>query len=209
VGILLGYPNDLFRQAIAEMLQAEHSTRLEAVVDNYPEAARLATANPPDVVLLGFDDQAGSPGELRDAAAALHGQPVAIFATVTRPGTVEELLTLNASAYLLNGINRHEMLFALHLVARRTSRTVILAPTNMITGAAHTGRQVSARELEVLRLVARGLSNRQIASALQLTEGTVKRHLHGIYGKLDAHSRTDAVRAALSRGLLALADMTD
>jgi LuxR family maltose regulon positive regulatory protein len=61
---------------------------------------------------------------------------------------------------------------------------------------------LSERELEVLRLVAVGLSNRQIASQLVLSEATVKKHINNIYGKLNAHKRTEAVASAREMGLL-------
>jgi LuxR family maltose regulon positive regulatory protein len=61
---------------------------------------------------------------------------------------------------------------------------------------------LSERELEVLRLVAVGLSNRQIASQLVLSEATVKKHINNIYGKLNAHKRTEAVACARELGLL-------
>jgi LuxR family maltose regulon positive regulatory protein len=64
-------------------------------------------------------------------------------------------------------------------------------------------RPLTERELEVLRLLARGMSNRQISHRLFLTEGTVKQHLHNIYQKLDVRSRTQAVARARELSLLA------
>ena len=63
-------------------------------------------------------------------------------------------------------------------------------------------RPLSERELEVLRAVARGMGNRQAADALHISDATVKRHLANVYPKLGARSRTEAVRAALTGGLI-------
>jgi two-component system NarL family response regulator len=63
---------------------------------------------------------------------------------------------------------------------------------------------VTAREIEVLRLVARGRSNREIGSDLSISEGTVKGHLHRIFHKLGAQDRTQAAVSALRRGLIQL-----
>ncbi|MDP9454198.1 MAG: LuxR C-terminal-related transcriptional regulator [Actinomycetota bacterium] len=72
-----------------------------------------------------------------------------------------------------------------------------------------SGRDVlSARELEVLLLSTRGLSNRQIASRLHLAEGTVKRHLANVYPKMGVASRGEAARTALSEGWIALEEIT-
>ena len=68
-------------------------------------------------------------------------------------------------------------------------------------------RPPSVREVEVLALVARGMSNREIAEALVLAESTVKRHLANAYPKLGACSRREAVREALARGWLVLEDI--
>jgi DNA-binding NarL/FixJ family response regulator len=63
---------------------------------------------------------------------------------------------------------------------------------------------LTARELDVLALVSQGLSNREVAGELGISEHTVKFHLAAIYGKLDASTRTEAVRRALKRGLIDL-----
>ena len=67
---------------------------------------------------------------------------------------------------------------------------------------------LSARELEVLVLVARGLSNARVASSLHISEATVKRHLANVYEKIGAHSRTEATRKALDEGWISEANIT-
>ena len=66
---------------------------------------------------------------------------------------------------------------------------------------------LSARELEVLLLAARGLPNQQIASALHLAEGTVKRHLSNVYGRMGVQSRGEAAREALRRDWITIEDV--
>jgi ATP/maltotriose-dependent transcriptional regulator MalT len=68
---------------------------------------------------------------------------------------------------------------------------------------------LSARELEILLLAARGLSNRQIATRVHITEGTVKRHLHNCYHKMEVGSRGEAVRAALLHEWITISDISE
>jgi ATP/maltotriose-dependent transcriptional regulator MalT len=82
------------------------------------------------------------------------------------------------------------------------------APEVTKTAGAARARPVSEREAEVLLLVARGLSNRQIAQKLYLAESTVKRHLANVYPKLGVRSRGQATREALQRGLISAEDLT-
>ncbi len=71
-----------------------------------------------------------------------------------------------------------------------------------------TDEKFSARELEILLLVARGMSNRQIAQALMLSEATVKRHLANLYPKMGVNSRGEATSKALSEGYISTLDVT-
>jgi DNA-binding NarL/FixJ family response regulator len=68
---------------------------------------------------------------------------------------------------------------------------------------------LSARELELLLLAARGLSNERIASSLYLSEGTVKRHLANVYMKMGVHSRGEASKEALTRAWITIEEVTD
>jgi LuxR family maltose regulon positive regulatory protein len=77
-----------------------------------------------------------------------------------------------------------------------------LSPTAARAASAGCNTLLSVRELEVLRCSAAGASNQQIATELYVTVGTVKRHLHNIFGKLDANSRTKAIARARELGLI-------
>jgi ATP/maltotriose-dependent transcriptional regulator MalT len=84
---------------------------------------------------------------------------------------------------------------------------VVGMPQEMIEEAEEgSGGVLSVREMEILILVARGLSNRQIASALTVTEATVKRHLANVYPKMGVASRSEAVRKALFENWITIGD---
>jgi DNA-binding NarL/FixJ family response regulator len=91
------------------------------------------------------------------------------------------------------------------------SRNVVVGmPPSMLEGTQEGVDSVlSARQLEILLLAARGLSNYQIASRIQVAEGTVKRHLANVYNKLEVGSRIEAVRKALSEEWITIQEVTE
>jgi DNA-binding NarL/FixJ family response regulator len=121
-------------------------------------------------------------------------------------------MELEVSAFVVKSAS------AEHLVA--AVRTAILDPMskNVVVGMPleileeaedGSGGVLSTRELEILLLAARGLSNRQISQSLQLTEGTIKRHLANTYEKMEVHSRGEATRKALFEEWITIQDVTD
>ena len=126
------------------------------------------------------------------------------------PAFIRDLLKLGASGYVLKSASSR------HLIA--TVRAAVFDPKegNVVVGMplemleeSEVGAEgvISARELEILLLAARGLSNRQIATRVHLTEGTVKRHLSNVYHKMEVGSRGEAVRAALLREWITISDI--
>jgi two-component system, NarL family, nitrate/nitrite response regulator NarL len=110
------------------------------------------------------------------------------------PLLVQQMLTAGARGFLHKGISRQDLTTAIRSV-HRSSHRVIVAPRPS-NGHGSQRPMLTDREEEVISLVAMALSNRQIAVRLSITEGTVKRHLRNIFGKLGAVSRLDAVNRA-------------
>ncbi|HEV8223737.1 MAG TPA: response regulator transcription factor, partial [Rubrobacteraceae bacterium] len=125
-----------------------------------------------------------------------------------------ELLAQGASGYLVKSASLEELLAAVRAAAhsplRPRGENVILAvPRSVLERVEERGEEEpSGRELEILLLAARGLSNRQIAASLTLSEATVKRHLANLYAKMDVGSRGEATRKALSEGWFTARDLT-
>ena len=115
---------------------------------------------------------------------------------------IQRSLRAGAKAYMLKDAPREELLACIHAV--HEGRTLI-PPAIAAKLAEHVGAPpLTARETEVLSLVADGKSNKLVADALFITEGTVKSHVNAMLRKLDAADRTQAVTIALKRGLLRL-----
>jgi DNA-binding NarL/FixJ family response regulator len=118
-----------------------------------------------------------------------------------QPSYLRELLDLGIRAYLLKSVSVEELVGAIRAAALDPTgeNVVISLPQQMIEkGIDESNGVLSTREMEILLLAARGLSNYQIARSVGLAEPTVKRHLSNAYEKMAVHSRGEAVRSALS-----------
>ncbi|MFE0464152.1 response regulator [Kitasatospora sp. NPDC058965] len=196
VRILVADDHTLLREALCELLLTEPGFQVVAQAGSGAEAIRLAARYRPDVVLLDVEmPQNDPPVTVR---RILSGDPrtrIIVLTMDDSPQLVETLREAGVQAYLHKSVGRDR------LVAAVRQSPGGPGPVAEPTREPAEG-PLSARELEVLHWAARALSNRQIGTRLGITEGTVKRHLRNIFGKLDAVSRIDAVNIAVERGLI-------
>lgn len=168
------------------------------------EALTIAAQHRPDVVLLDLRVPGLSGADLIRALRAK--QPtvrVLVLTTFDDDTEIHAAIDEGATGYLLKDTPRTELRRAVEATARGESvlsPTVAHALTQRSTTPEH--QKLSPRELEVLTLVARGTTNREIAGRLFITEATVKTHLIHLYAKLEAKDRAAAVAVAYDRGLL-------
>ena len=179
---------------------------------NDQEALRLAQQEKPDVVLMQvqmpFERAKESLQKMRDISPA---PKVVIVTMFEEPRYVRELMEMGASAYLLKSVSVEHLIGALRAaVFDPEGRHVVVGMPRVMVEEAKNGTEgvLSAREMEILVLVARGLSNRKIASSLRISEGTVKRHLANAYPKMGVSSRSGAVRKALYEEWITIQDIT-
>jgi DNA-binding NarL/FixJ family response regulator len=170
------------------------------------EAIAQAAELRPDVVVMDLhlgpmNGQTAIAGIKR----ALPSTRILVLTTVTRESDVLNAIEAGATGYLLKDVACDELLSAVRATARGDS--VVASPivaTLMATVRVCRRPALSAREIEVLTLLARGGTNKQVARQLHLTEATIKSHLIRIYSKLGVEDRTGAVTAAIERGLVDL-----
>jgi DNA-binding NarL/FixJ family response regulator len=203
--VLVVSSNPLARGGLAAML--EGMPRVKAVGSGgTAEAASLAGQLLPEVVLLDVGD-----GELEDLdaiarlAAAQPGLP--IVALAADQGALAQALGFGASALLPAAVDSETLAAALLASARglvsipRQEIATLLPHEERIEPALHAPTEsLTPRELEVLQLMARGLTNRQIARRLEISEHTVKFHAGAVLGKMNARSRAEAVARAIGLG---------
>lgn len=215
ISVLLVDDHTMFRQGLREMLSTDEGIEVVGEADNGREAVTLATQIKPDVVILDVEMPVMGAAEAMEEMLTLSPPPRILIVTMfDNPRLVRELLARGASGYLVKSASLEELLTAVRTAAQsptgRGGRNVILSvPREVLQRVeGRTEDEPSRRELEILLLAARGLSNRQIATALSLSEATIKRHLANLYARMDVGSRSEATRKALSEGWFTVRDVT-
>jgi DNA-binding NarL/FixJ family response regulator len=203
IRVLLADDHPVIRMGLSLMLQYEPDMEAVAQASNGREAVEQYALHRPDVVLmdLRMADLDGA-----DATAAICATfPTAriiLFSAYDGDEGIYRGLRAGAKAYLLKDVPSVELLETIRIVAAGQTRITAGAGARLVEHMA--GPKLTDREREVLRAMARGLSNKEIAAALSISEGTVKFHVNHILNKLQVGDRTQAVLAALRRGLASL-----
>jgi DNA-binding NarL/FixJ family response regulator len=199
ITILLVDDHALVREGLREILQTQPDMRVVGEAEDSATTVALAEARQPDIILLDIeipgDDVTATVNQIKSRSPT---SQVIILSMYEGPQLVWALLAAGIRGYLLKSVHWEELVVAIRAVHADRGR-IILGVSRESLNYAPQGASpgtLSARELEVLDLVAQALSNGQIASRLQLTEATVKRHLRNIFVKLGAVSRLDAVNKA-------------
>lgn len=193
----------LLREGIAALIGNQTDMQLVAEASNGREALELFRKHRPDITLMDLQmpDMSGI-----DAMSSIRGEfpDARLIVLTTHAGDVQisRALKAGARAYLLKGSLRKELLETIRAVHAGQKR---LSPEAAAEIAEHAADDVlTPREVEVLRLVAGGNANKEIAAQLSLTEETAKSHVRNILAKLGANDRTHAVAIGLKRGIIDL-----
>ncbi|RSN25376.1 DNA-binding response regulator [Streptomyces sp. WAC 05977] len=204
ITIMLVDDHPVVREGLRGMLEAEPDLSVVGEAGSGDEAVALSRVKQPDVILMdlrmpGLDGV----GATRKILADRPGQRVVVLTTYETDADILRAVEAGASGYLLKDASRAELAGAIRAASRGET---VLAPSvagklvNRVRNP--TTSPLSAREIEVLRLVARGSTNAEIGRALHISEATVKTHLLRVFGKLDVSDRTAAVTTAMRLGLL-------
>ncbi len=193
----------LLREGIATLLAAQPDMKLVGEASNGREAIEQCRIHRPDVILM--DLQMPEMNGVDAMIAICSEFPAArIIVLTTYTGDVQVMRALKAGArgYLLKNLLRKELLETIRLVHAGQKRIPPEVASQLAEHA--TDETLSAREIEVLRLVSGGNANKEIAAQLSITEETVKGHIKNILAKLGANDRTHAVTIGLKRGIIDL-----
>jgi len=193
----------LLREGIATLVNAEADMRLVAEASNGQDAIEQFRAHRPDVTLMDLQMPDFNGVEAIERIQREHGDARFIVLT-TYTGDVQVLRALKAGAraYILKGHVHRELIETIRAVHAGQKR---IPPEIAADLADHaTDDALTPREIDVLRLIAAGNANKNIADQLTIGEATVKAHISNILSKLTANDRTHAVTIALQRGIIEL-----
>lgn len=201
--LLLVDDHPVVRDGLRGMLEAAPEFEVVGEASDGPSGVRLARSLRPDVVLMDLRMPGG--GGL-DAIAELAAQEVPsrvlVLTTYDTDRDIMAALDAGATGYLLKDARREDLFAAIRSAARGESVLSPAVATRVVSRVRTRSQELTDREAEVLALVARGRSNREIAAALFVSEATVKTHLGHVYEKLGVKDRAAAVATAYERGLL-------
>ncbi|MHB1930733.1 MAG: response regulator [Acidimicrobiales bacterium] len=212
--VLIADDQALFRRGVFVVLAPEEHIEVVGEADNGQEAVARAEQLAPDVVLMDVRMPRLSGIEAtRQIRDLLPATRVLMLTVSDEEDDLYEAIKAGASGYLLKEISVEEVAEAIRAVVQGQSlispsmASKLLNEFNALARRAAQQEQspapvLTARELEVLKLVARGLSNREVAEELFISENTVKNHVRNILEKLHLHSRMEAVMYAVRKRLL-------
>jgi DNA-binding NarL/FixJ family response regulator len=203
IRVLAADDHPLLRHGIASLVNAQPDMELIAQAATGREAIEQFRRHRPDVTLMdvqmpdmsGIEAMIGIRGEFPDAR---------IIVLTTYPGDVQVVRALRAGArgYLLKGSVHTDLVETIRAVHAGQKRVPAEIASEL---AEHAGEdELTSREMDVLRLIAMGNANKEIAAQLSIAEETVKSHVTRILGKLRANDRTHAVTIGLQRGIIQL-----
>ena len=203
IRILTVDDHPLLREGIAALVNAEPDMKLIAEAVNGEEAIEKFRLYRPDVTLMDLQmpsmNGVDAISRIKDEFPNAH---IIVLTTYTGDAQVLRALKAGARGYLLKGHVHRELLAIIRAVHAGQKR---IPPEIAAELANHaTDDELSPRQVDILRLMAAGNANKQIANQLNIGEATVKSHVTNILSKLGANDRTHAVTIALKRGIIDL-----
>ena len=201
IRILSVEDHPVFRQGLAAIVSAERDMLLVGQASNAVDAVAEFRRHRPDITLMDVR-LPGTDGT--DALIAIRGEfpqaRIIMLTTSDGDGDIQRALRAGATGYILKSMHMDELLSVIRSVHAGRRH---ISPEVAARLAEHLGDDdLTARELDVLRLIRDGHRNKQIADQLAISENTVNFHIKNLVDKLQANDRTHAVTIALRRGLL-------
>jgi DNA-binding NarL/FixJ family response regulator len=206
IRLLIADDHFVVRAGLRDVLSSQPDFEIVGEATNGVEAVALADRLKPDVLLTDLSmpqmDGVTAIGRIKAEHREIH---ILVLTSYDSDSDVLPAIEAGAIGYLLKDAPREELYSAIRAAAEgKPLLTSTVAARLMERMRGPAVEALSSREIDVLKLVARGANNKEIANQLYITQATVKSHLIRIYGKLDVSDRTAAVTKALELGILRL-----
>ncbi|MBP2321140.1 DNA-binding NarL/FixJ family response regulator [Kibdelosporangium banguiense] len=204
IRVMLVDDHPVVREGLRGMLDAEPDLTVIGEAGSGEQAVELALAERPDVILMDLRmpglDGAGATEKIMSSDI---GSRVIVLTTYETDADILRAVEAGATGYLLKDASRAELAGAIRAATRGET---VLAPSvagRLVRRMRQPAQpSLSAREVEVLRLVGKGMTNADVGAALHISEATVKTHLLRVFNKLGVSDRTAAVTTAMELGML-------
>jgi two-component system NarL family response regulator len=191
------------REGLAAIVGRQPDMQVVAEAANGEEACDRWHEHRPDILLLDLRMPIlGGIGVMRRIRSTAAQARIVVLTTFDTDSEISDAIKGGAKGYLLKDAPRELLVETIRKV--HAGETCVPAELVAKLVAGVSSESLTDRELEVLKLVARGLSNKEVATHLDISETTVKTHLRGVFAKLRVLSRTEAIAAASRRGLIQL-----
>lgn len=203
IRVLIADDHAIFRQGLATIINRDPDMNVIAQAENGEQAIALFEEHQPDVTLMDLRmPEVEGVAAIAAICAIAKSARIIVLTTYDSDEDIYRGLQAGAKGYLLKETEPDELLNAIHTVHR--GQQYIPPDVGAKLAQRLSNPELSERELEVLRSLAQGMSNAEIAAALSIGEGTVKSHVNRILNKLDVGDRTQAVIVAVKRGIVSL-----
>lgn len=208
--ILIVDDHILFREGLASILEPEPDIKIVGMAGTVREAVETSRTVNPDIILMDFGLPDGTSVEATRLILDEFPEQKIVFLTISdEDEDLFSAIRIGAKGYLLKDLHPQKLIDALRSVQRGESALSRYMTMRVMEEFSRTRKSeypleviLTRREVEVLRAIASGLSNLEIAKRLSISESTVKYHVHSILGKLNLSGRKEAAMYALDNGLI-------
>jgi two-component system NarL family response regulator len=203
IGILIADDHSVLRQGLVSLIGFESDMMVVAEAGNGREAIELWKRHRPEVTMLDLRmPELDGVGVIKQIRADDENARIIVLTTFDGDEDIYRAIQAGAKGYLLKDVPREALIDSI----RRVHAGETCVPVHLANKLAErvSGETVSERELDVLKLMAQGKSNKEIGSMLFISPGTVKSHVKSIFAKLNVNSRAEAVANAAHRALIQL-----
>ena len=203
IRLLIADDHALILEGLAATIARQEDMTVVATASDGREAADLWKQHRPDISLLDLRmPKLNGVGVINEVRAADSDARIIVHTTYDTDEEIYQAVRAGAKGYLLKDAPLEELLGCIRKV--HTGETCIPAALGAKLASRMSGDALTGREVDVLKLLARGRSNKEIGSDLFISETTVKTHVRSVFTKLHVMSRTEAIAAASKRGLVQL-----